>query len=59
MRDAEEVKDWKSTPEEGIELLEVVKRARPTIMIGCSTMSGAFSKQVSFAKSWVAMSAVP
>lgn len=47
VRDAEEVKDWKrSEGDKGIELLEVVKQAKPTMLIGCSTMSGAFSEQI-------------
>ncbi|GAA5975917.1 hypothetical protein JCM5350_000778 [Sporobolomyces pararoseus] len=47
VRDAEEVKDWKrSEGDKGIELLEVVKQAKPTMLIGCSTMSGAFSEEI-------------
>lgn len=29
-----------------INLLEVVKQAKPTILVGCSTMAGAFTEQV-------------
>ncbi|GAA5873372.1 hypothetical protein JCM16303_001105 [Sporobolomyces ruberrimus] len=47
VRDADEVKDWKrSEGDKGIELLEVVKQAKPTMLIGCSTMSGAFSEEI-------------
>jgi malic enzyme len=30
----------------GIELLEVVKRVKPTVLIGCSTHAGAFTREV-------------
>jgi len=47
IRDAEEVKDWKrSEGDKGIQLLEVVKQAKPTMLIGCSTMSGAFNEEI-------------
>lgn len=46
MRDVEEVQGWQSDDKKGIELLEVVKQAKPTILIGCSTMAGAFSEKV-------------
>ncbi|GAA5918126.1 hypothetical protein JCM1841_005263 [Sporobolomyces salmonicolor] len=47
VRNASEVADWKrSDGDKGIELLEVVKQAKPTMLIGCSTMSGAFNEEV-------------
>ncbi len=46
MRDADEVKGY-AREEERIGLLEVIKQAKPTILIGCSTMTGAFNEQVS------------
>ncbi|BGP37120.1 NAD-dependent malic enzyme, mitochondrial [Rhodotorula kratochvilovae] len=46
IRDAEECADWERDGEKGISLLETVRRAKPTIMIGCSTMSGAFNEEV-------------
>ncbi|KAI0640264.1 hypothetical protein C8Q77DRAFT_1214531 [Trametes polyzona] len=41
--------EWEGVPanERGeIELLEVVKKVRPTVLIGCSTRAGAFSEDV-------------
>ncbi|KAI5478740.1 malic enzyme, mitochondrial [Pseudohyphozyma bogoriensis] len=48
IRDAEEVAHWErdEDPAKGIPLYEVVKQAKPTIMIGCSTMKGAFSEKI-------------
>lgn len=37
--------DWKST-EDDIGLLDVVKRVKPTVLIGCSTHGGAFTEEV-------------
>lgn len=50
VRDIESVEEYErdSDPKNGIMLLEVVKRAKPTIMIGCSTKAGAFSEEVSW-----------
>lgn len=45
VRDAEEVAEW-TKGETGIELLEVVKRAKPTMLIGCSTAANSFNEQV-------------
>lgn len=42
VRPAEEEK-WGN---ENVSLLEVVKKVRPTVLIGCSTKSGAFTKDV-------------
>ncbi|KWU45829.1 hypothetical protein RHOSPDRAFT_25075 [Rhodotorula sp. JG-1b] len=46
IRDASEVESWERDEEGRINLLEVVKQAKPTILIGCSTMSGAFTEEV-------------
>jgi malate dehydrogenase (oxaloacetate-decarboxylating) len=46
-RPAAEVKRWKrSGPAGTIDLSEVVRQVRPTILIGCSTAAGAFSEEV-------------
>lgn len=44
-RPADEVKGWKSG-NNGIDLLETVRRVKPTIMIGTSTAYGAFTEQI-------------
>jgi malate dehydrogenase (oxaloacetate-decarboxylating) len=44
-RPASEVKDWKRG-ENGIDLLETIKRAKPTVMIGTSTAYGAFTEEI-------------
>jgi malate dehydrogenase (oxaloacetate-decarboxylating) len=42
-----EVEGWESDPTSGaIGLLEVVRRVRPTVLIGASTVHGAFTEQV-------------
>ncbi|BGP53253.1 NAD-dependent malic enzyme, mitochondrial [Rhodotorula sphaerocarpa] len=46
IRDAPEVEGWERGEDGRIGLLEVVKQAKPTILIGCSTMSGAFTEDV-------------
>ncbi|GAA6043653.1 hypothetical protein JCM8097_000860 [Rhodosporidiobolus ruineniae] len=46
IRDASEVSSWSRDAEGKIGLLEVVKQAKPTILIGCSTMSGAFNEEI-------------
>ncbi|WP_433216913.1 NAD-dependent malic enzyme [Microtetraspora malaysiensis] len=43
-RPAEEARDWKR--DGGIGLLEVVERAKPTMLLGTSTAHGAFTEQV-------------
>lgn len=51
LRDAEEVVEWERDPKDpkkGITLAEVVKRAKPTVLIGCSTMQGAFNESVRY-----------
>ena len=45
-RKAEEVKDWDRNEDGIISLLEVVKRVKPTILIGTSGQAGAFSEEV-------------
>ncbi len=44
-RPLDEVRDWRRG-EHGIDLLEVVRRAQPTALIGVSGQSGAFSEEV-------------
>lgn len=44
-RSSDEVKDWKTTVR-GIPLVEVVSRVKPTILIGTSAQTGAFTKEV-------------
>jgi len=43
-RSTDEVKDWSRTNDE-FELLDVVRHARPTVMIGVSGQAGAFTEQ--------------
>lgn len=45
-RSRAEVKNWDALNQNNITLLEVIKHVKPTILIGCSTMSGAFSEEV-------------
>jgi malate dehydrogenase (oxaloacetate-decarboxylating) len=46
-RPASEVKRWKrGGPEDGIDLAEVVHQVRPTMLIGASTVAGAFTEAV-------------
>ena len=42
----EEVSNWKTTEPGYIGLLDVIKNAQPSILIGCSTASGAFTDEV-------------
>jgi malate dehydrogenase (oxaloacetate-decarboxylating) len=44
-RPANEVKDWKRA-KNGIDLLETVRRVKPTAMIGTSTAYGAFTEEI-------------
>ena len=44
-RPADEVKDWERT-KNGIDLLETIRRVKPTIMIGTSTAYGAFTEEI-------------
>lgn len=45
-RDPAEVTDWRREPDGRIGLAEVVRRIRPTILIGTSTVAGAFTEEV-------------
>ncbi|HPE13562.1 MAG: NAD-dependent malic enzyme [Actinobacteria bacterium] len=45
-RPAAEVRDLERDPEGGISLLEAVRHVRPTILVGTSTVQGAFTEQV-------------
>ncbi|HEY3903442.1 MAG TPA: NAD-dependent malic enzyme [Streptosporangiaceae bacterium] len=45
-RDPAEVAGWQRGPDGGIGLAEVVARVHPTILIGTSTRSGAFTEQI-------------
>lgn len=42
----EEVTDWRLQKEGFIGLLDVIKNSHPTILIGCSTASGAFTDEI-------------
>lgn len=44
LRKNEEVKKWKVKDINNISLLEVIENIHPTILIGCSTMGGAFNQ---------------
>ncbi|WP_031539002.1 NAD-dependent malic enzyme [Bacillus sp. MB2021] len=46
VRKAEEVKEWDQNEDGIISLLEVVKRVKPTILIGTSGQGGAFSEEI-------------
>lgn len=52
-RDEEELKDWEGG-EEGFQLLEVIKRVKPTVLIGVSTEKEAFTEEVHARGSWLA-----
>lgn len=45
-RKKEEIKSWKVKDQNNISFLEVVSIVKPTILIGCSAMSGAFTKEI-------------
>ena len=38
--------DWSASASQDVSLLEVVKRVKPTVLIGCSTAPGTFTKEV-------------
>lgn len=42
----DQIKDWQVTDKMHISLLEVVKNARPTMLIGCSTVGGSFTEEI-------------
>ncbi|WP_028403277.1 NAD-dependent malic enzyme [Ectobacillus panaciterrae] len=46
VRKAEEVTDWKREEDGKIALLEVVKQVKPTILIGTSGVTGAFTEEI-------------
>lgn len=46
VRKGEEVKDWDRNEDGIISLLEVVKRVKPTILIGTSGQAGAFTEEI-------------
>jgi len=45
-RSAGDVRDWTADPERGFTLAEVVRRVHPTVLIGCSGQTGAFTAEV-------------
>ena len=45
-RPAAEAADWQRSSRGAVELLEVVRRAHPTVLIGTSTNHGAFTREV-------------
>lgn len=45
-RDAQDVSNWPLQEINQIGLYDVVKNAKPTILIGCSTASGAFTEEI-------------
>jgi malate dehydrogenase (oxaloacetate-decarboxylating) len=45
-RSTEEVKTWQCRNASTISLYDVVKNAKPTILIGCSTATGAFNEEI-------------
>lgn len=45
-RDVESLKDWNVKDRNHINLEDVVKHVKPTILIGCSTVAGAFSENI-------------
>ena len=45
-RNRKEVDSWQVKDKKNISLLETVRNAKPTIIIGCSTVFGAFSEEV-------------
>lgn len=40
------IQAWEITDDRHIELLEVINNARPTVLIGCSTVAGAFTEEI-------------
>jgi malate dehydrogenase (oxaloacetate-decarboxylating) len=45
-RSADDVAGWATDAQRGITLTEVVRRVRPTVLIGCSGQTGAFKEEV-------------
>lgn len=46
VRDVAECRDWEHAKDGKIPLLEVIRRVKPTIMIGTSGVTGAFSEEI-------------
>ncbi len=45
-RSRDDISNWKLTDANNIQLVDVVKNAKPTILIGCSTVTGAFTEEI-------------
>ncbi|OGT50226.1 MAG: NAD-dependent malic enzyme [Gammaproteobacteria bacterium RIFCSPHIGHO2_12_FULL_38_11] len=45
-RDPKEIENWKVENKSNITLTEVIKNINPTILVGCSTVQGAFTKEI-------------
>lgn len=45
-QDSKKIASWTINNPEQISLLEVIKNAKPTVLIGCSTVSGAFTDEI-------------
>ncbi|MCX7120681.1 MAG: NAD-dependent malic enzyme [Gammaproteobacteria bacterium] len=45
-RDSQEIESWNVNDKNNITLLEVVKNIHPTILVGCSTVKSAFTKEI-------------
>lgn len=45
-QDFDNIKSWQLENEDTIELLDVIKNVKPTILIGCSTVTGAFNEAI-------------
>ena len=45
-RDKSEINGWDIADKQNINLMDVVKNIKPTILIGCSAVAGAFSKEI-------------
>lgn len=45
-REESEIAHWEKASERGIDLLQVIKQVKPTILIGCSAQRGAFHETV-------------
>lgn len=46
LRDPKEIENWNVADKNNIGLLDVVKNAKPTVLIGCSTVQGAFNEEI-------------
>lgn len=45
-RDPNECQDWSKAPNGEMDLATVIKRVQPTILLGCSAVTGAFSQSI-------------